>query len=137
MTAGLTGALARGRAAALARMTSRCAIMRKTGATTTVSGLEVPEWATVDADSPVRVAGTSENAAPSRDLGVNGIEGQVARRELHLPYDIADLADGDLVEITSGDCAGLVFRVVEADWQDQATARRVPVDATQRPGEWA
>jgi hypothetical protein len=98
-------------------MTSRCTVRRKTGATTTnAAGLAVPVWEDVYTSLPVRVAGTSN--------------------ELHFPHDTTGLVDNDLVEITSGDCAGLVFRLTEADFADQVTARRVAAVATTAPAEW-
>ena len=127
--------LARGKVAANAGMTSRCAVMRKTGDTTTVSALEVPEWATVDADSPVRIA-ESRGVSPSRVESIGGTDSQESVREAHFPHGTA-IADGDLIEVTSGDCDGLVFRVVEGDPADQQTARRVRIVATRRPSEWA
>jgi hypothetical protein len=58
-------------------------------------------------------------------------------RTAHFPASTSNLRDGDLLEITSGENTGQVLRVVEADWSDQTTARRVPVVATQRPEEWS
>lgn len=135
----LDSVLASGRAAALGRMSSRCTVRRKTGATTTsAAGLVVPVWEDVYTSLPVRVAGTSNGASPSQALTLgSATEVQASRRELHFPHDTTVLRDGDLVEITSGDCAGLVFRVVEADFADQVTARRVAVVATTAPEEWS
>lgn len=133
----LAHALVRGRRAAASRMTSRCTVRRKTGATTTnAAGLAVPVWEDVHADLPVRVAGTSGGASPSTTQTLGPTEVQASRRELHFPHDTTGLKDNDLVEVTSGDCAGLVFRVIEADWADQATARRIAVEATPAPTEW-
>ena len=131
--------LVRGRSAALRRMSSRCTVRRKTGATSTnAAGLAVPAWEDVYTSLPVRVAGTSNGASPSQTqtLG-SATEVQVSRRELHFPHDTTGLRDGDLVEITSGDCSGLVFRITEADFADQVTARRVAVVATTAPAEWS
>jgi hypothetical protein len=111
--------------------------MRKTGGTTTVDGLEVPEWATVYADTPFRLGGAQRGGSGTQTVTVGGVSTQVALRVGNLPADTSDLADNDFIEITAGENAGLVFRVVEAAWQDQATARRVPLVAEQRPQEWA
>lgn len=120
-------------------MTSRCTVRRKTGDTTTnAAGLEVAEWETIYTDLPLRLAGTSGGAAASRTQTLGSTaETQASRREAHLPHTTTGLADGDLIEVTAGDNTGLVFRVIEADWADQSTARRIPVEATTRPAEWA
>jgi hypothetical protein len=125
------------RAMAEDRMTSRAAIMRKTGGTTTVDGLEVPEWATVYADTPFRLGGAQRGGAGTRTVTVGGVSTEVALRVGSLPAANSDLADNDFIEITAGENAGLVLRIIEAAWQDQATARRVPVISEQRPEEWA
>lgn len=130
-------ALLAGRAAAERRMTSTCTVMRPTGDTTTAAnGLEVPEWATVYTDLSVRLAGASKGASSSLPITVGSVEVRAARREASFPHDATDLQDRDLVVMTSGDSDGLVLRILEADWADQQTARRVPVEATRRPAEW-
>jgi hypothetical protein len=123
------------RAEAEARMTSRCTIRRKTGNTAEdADGFEVPEWKTAHADLPVRIAaGTSQ----SRRVTTAGVEYELAVREAHFPASTTGLQDNDLIEITVGENVGAVYRIVEAAWQDQATARRVPVVETSRPEEWS
>lgn len=118
-------------------MTSRCTIRRKTGLTTQDedTGREVPVWESTYTDLPIRVGG-SRNASTSRREDIAGVEVQQALRIAHLPAATANLADGDMVDVTSGELAGVVLRIVEADWQEQATARRVPVEAADRPEEW-
>jgi hypothetical protein len=123
------------RAYAEARMKSRCAIRRKTGSFEVVDGFKVPTWSIIHADLPIRIAG-SQGTASSRTRDLAGAEIQSAIREAHVPATTTDLADGDFIEITIGENAGLVLRVVEATWQDQATARRLPVTAEVRPKEW-
>jgi hypothetical protein len=120
------------RAEAEARMLSRCTIRRRTGrnAQNEETGAVYPIWETVAADVPVRLAGHE-----TRTEAVPGGERQVARRMAHLPV-VTIPADGDYLEITAGENAGLVLEVLEADWADQKTARRVPVEAVQRPEEW-
>lgn len=108
-------------------MLSRCTIRRKTTTTT---------WSTTYTNLPLRLVVEGGGSAPSRKVQTAGVEFQVAARVAHLPATTSDIRDGDLIEITAGENAGLVLRVVEATWQDQATARRVPVMATQRPEEW-
>lgn len=133
----LTESLPELRAMAEARMTSRAAIMRKTGGTTVVDGFEVPEWATVYADAPFRLGGAQQGGSGTRTVTVGSVGTQVALRVGNLPASTSDLEDNDFIEITAGENVGVVLRIVEAAWQDQATARRVPVVSEQRPQEWA
>jgi hypothetical protein len=121
-----------------ARMTSRAAVMRSTGRLEQdeESGLEVPEWATIVADSPFRLRGTRGGTSASRTQTIGGVEVTLAVREGHFPAGTT-LRDGDLIEVTSGENAGTVWRVVEGDDADQQTAYRVPIVATDRPEEWA
>ncbi len=126
------------RAEAEARMVARCAIMRKTGLTeqNETNGREVPVWATIYADHPVRVAGVPRGAATHRTIKYGGVEQEVAVRTIHLPHDTTGLADGDLVVINTGENTNRVYRLIETEWQDQATARRLPAHSVQRPEEW-
>lgn len=127
-----------GRRAAEARMTSRCTIRRETDRfdQDEDTGIESPLWDVLYTDLPFRLGGTYRGDAPSRRVEVGGVELQVAVRVGHLPASTSGLADGDLIDVTAGENAGLVFRIVEAEWQDQATARRVPLLAVDRPEEW-
>lgn len=120
------------RAEALARMTSRVNVRRLTGDTTVVDGYEVPEWEYVYTGLPFRLVG-----GDTRKVTVGGVEFQEATARGDLPYDTTDLRDGDLIEVTSGEWTGSVWRVVEAVKGDQRTARRVPVEEVPRPEEWA
>lgn len=132
----LSGRLARGRAMAEARMLSEAVVMRKTGdMVTDPDGFKSPEWATV-LTSPFRLGGADAGSSGSRTVTIGGAELNLALRTGHFPHDTVGLADGDLIEILAGENAGLVLRIVEATWQDQATARRVPVVEAQRPEEW-
>lgn len=135
----IEAALSRGRAAALARMTSTATVRRKTGATTQdeSTGRTVAVWADVHTDTPFRLAGANSGAGRSRSLDVAGVQFEQAVRVGNFAYDTADLADDDYIEITAGENAGRVLRIIEATWQDQATARRVPVEEVDRPEEWA
>lgn len=125
-----------GEFAAEARMLSTCTVRRMTGRDVQDedTGLEVPEWETVYTGR-MRLGG-SRNAAQTRTESIAGVDVQVALRIAHLPADTDGLLDGDLIEVTGGDNAGLVLRIVETAWQDQATARRYPVESVDRPGEW-
>jgi hypothetical protein len=127
-----------GRAAAESRMTSRAKIRRKTGFTTQDedTGLEVPVWDVVYTGLPFRLGGVPGGAASSRTIDLGGAQVQEANRVGHMPVTTDNLADGDFIEVTAGENTGRVLRIVEADWQDQSTARRVPVVAEIRPGEW-
>lgn len=130
------GELAQFRADAESRMVSRCTVRRRSGSTV-VDGLEVPAWTVVLTDLPVRVAGADRGGSGTRRVMVGETEVQLAVRVLHFPAATSSLADGDLVEVTSGECAGAVFRLVESGFQDQSTARRVPAVEVDRPEEWS
>lgn len=124
------------RAEAEARMTSRCTIRHKTGEMVLdPENQEVPEWVVAHANLPCRIA-TSTGAARSRTQTPGDVELERATPELHVPAAIADLSDDDFAEITLGENVGRVFRILEVDWVDQATARRLPVEAVERPIEW-
>ncbi|GHJ59136.1 hypothetical protein NOK12_16540 [Nocardioides sp. OK12] len=116
---------------------SRVKVWRLTDRTTQdeSTGLEVPVWEVTHDDLPCRIGG-SRNAATSRTVNIGGVELQLALRIAHLPASTDNLHDGDLIDVTSGENEGAVFRIVEADFQDQATARRLPVIADVRPEEW-
>ena len=139
----LADVLARGRQAAESRMGaenggSTVTIRRRTGQmTTNTRGLEVPEWEDVHVDLPARLSGTAANSAPYSTQNIAGVEFTMPSRVLHLPAATTDLADDDYAEITAGENAGVVVRIIEVGWQDQATARRLPVVGVDRPEEWA
>ena len=132
LQAAIEAQLPRLQAEALARMTSRVDVRRKTGATTTdANGWEIPVWEVVAYDVPFRLVG-----GDTRKVTVGGVDFQEATARGDLPWDTADLADDDYLDITAGEWAGSVFRVVEAVKGDQRTARRVPVAEVPRPEEW-
>lgn len=126
------------RAEAEARMLSTVTIRRKSGAWTQDedTGEEIPIWADVYTDLPFRLAGAYHGDAVTRRVTIGGQEFQQAVRTGNLPASTDDLEDSDLIDITAGENAGRVLMVVEATWQDQATARRVPVVEVDRPEEW-
>lgn len=130
-------ALLAGRMAAEARMTSGATVYRKAGSDTQdeTTGREGGVWEAVHLDLPFRLAGTYRGDSSSRTVTVGGVEVQVAIRTGHFPHDTEDLMDGDLVQVTAGDSAGSWLSIVEADFQDQATARRVPLVAVTPPEE--
>lgn len=127
------------RAEAEARMTSTATIRRKTGTggQNETTGLEAGVWTAVHTDIPFRLGGADRGGAGSRVVTAGGVETVVAVRTGHLPATTSNLQDGDLIDITAGENAGVVLHIVEATWQDQATARRVPVYEVARPSEWA
>lgn len=118
-------------------MTSRCTIRRKGGATPNTDGYEVGDWADIHIDLPFRLGGSERGGSGYRTARIADTEVQVAVRVAHLPVTTTDLGDGDLIEVTAGENAGAVLQIVEASWQDQATARRVPVFEVQRPEGWS
>jgi len=133
----LARTLARGRAASAARMPSRAKVRRPAGRVEASNGLKVTAWQVVYEDVPFELSGEHRGASSSRTLTLpGGLTVQVALRVGKFTTDTSDPADGDHIEITAGENAGLVLRIVEGDWQDNATTRRVPVFAVPRPTEW-
>lgn len=123
---------------ARSRMTSRVVVMRKTGAKTTdADGFEHPEWAAVHVDLPFRLGSGSNGDGGSQGVAIGGVTFEDATAVGHMPAETRDLRDDDLVEITSGEWPGDVFRIVAAVGYDQKTARRVPIVEEVRPREWA
>lgn len=133
----LAGALPALRAHAESRMTSRAIVKREGGPPVIVDELEVPGWTTVETDLPGRLAGSRGGTAQTRTVTIGQTEVQLAVREWHCPADTNTLRDGDVIEVTAGENAGVFLRVVESAWQDQATARRVPVVEVQQPEGWS
>ncbi|MCD4535646.1 DUF6093 family protein [Nocardioides sp. cx-169] len=121
-------------------MTSRVNIWRRVGLSEQDedNGSEAVVWAAVYVDHPFRLGGSERGGSSTHTVSVGGVEMQLATRVGNLPHDTDDLMDGDLIEVISGEGAAVdsVFRIVEADWADQQTARRVPVVAADRPEEW-
>jgi hypothetical protein len=126
------------RAEAEARMTARVSIRRKSSLApqNETTGRETPAWATVATDVPFRLDSGSSSDGGTRRVETGGVEYQQATATGHLPATQRDLSDGDLLEVTSGEWAGSVWRVVEASFADQKTARRVPIVQESRPEEW-
>lgn len=134
------GRLGAMQARAESRMTSRCTIRRidpDDPRTTGGDGFDGDNWVVVAQDVPCRMAGAARGGTGARRQTVGTVEIEAALRVLHLPASTTGLADGDVVEVTAGDTAGLVARLVDVEWQDQATARRVSAVEIQRPSEWA
>lgn len=133
--ADLSAALPELRAFAEARMTSRANVRRLTARTPYSSDkiAETESWAIVYAALPFRLHVGSQQ----RTERVADVERTVSVRTGSFPALIdgapLDLADGDLVEILSGDNAGRVYAIRESDWADQSTARRVDLVAADRP----
>lgn len=97
-----------------------------------VGRLEVPKWDVVHATLAGRLAGGST----TRTVTIGQTEVQVAVREWRCPAATADLVEGDIIEISAGENAGVFLRVVEATWEDQVTERRIPVVEEQKPQGW-
>lgn len=126
------------RAEALARMLSTVTIRRLTGrmGQDENTGRQVPQWTETHLDIPCRIGGANTGSSGTRTESTVGGELQTALRVAHLEHDTANLADGDLIDVTAGEVAGTVWRIVEAEFADQQTARRIPVESVQRPAEW-
>lgn len=132
----LNDRLARGREAALARMESRVRILRDSGTTATdpSTGRQVRVWTVVATDIPARLATTARvGMGASRDTTSGGTRVQLALRTVHLPWHLEGIQDDDLMDFTSGEWAGTVWRTVEVEQADQKTSRRVPVIQARRP----
>lgn len=127
----LSSVLARGRAAALARMDSTVTVRRKTGETTVVDGLKVPVWETVHTDLPSRLVPKG-----NRIVNIGGVEFSEATARADVPHDTTDVRDDDHYEYASGEWAGTVVKILEAVKGDQRTARQLPVKEVPRPAEW-
>ena len=119
-------------------MQSRATIRRASGRTVQdeATGREVTAWDLEHVGIPVRLRSRAA-ATGSRAVTSAGVELQLAVMEAHFPALTKNLRDGDLIEVTSGERAGTVWRIVEASAGDQQTARRVPVVEAQRPSEWS
>lgn len=112
-------------------------VRRRTGrpAQDETTGLESPIWEAVH-DGPMRLAGSPRGASSERTYTLPGGEKRQAQREAHFPAAVDVIRDWDLIEIVAGENAGTVWMVLEADFADQQTARRLPVAGEQRPSEW-
>lgn len=132
----LPSVLADGRVLAEARMTSTALVHRRTSTTTQDldTGREYPVWSTV-LQSQVRVS-TSAPSVQTRTSSIPGGSVNLALLTVHFPAGTPRLNDGDLIEVTAGESAGLVLQVLESDPAEQKTAYRVSVQAVQRPEEW-
>lgn len=117
-------------------MTSTAIVRRAGGKTTDADGFEVDGW-TVVHSGPFRLGGSTK-AGAVRSVQIADVAVSLAARSAHFPAGTTGLRDGDLIEVTAGENTGVVLRIIEASWQDQATALRVPVVEAQAPaGGWA
>jgi hypothetical protein len=114
-------------------MTARCAVRRPGGTTTDEDGYEVTAWDDAYADLPCWV----DRQGGTRTVSVGGVEMQLATRILKVPYYATAIRDGDLVDVLTGACAGLAFRVVESVTADQKKQQELPIVEVPRPEEWA
>lgn len=60
-----------------------------------------------------------------RRLDVGGTQTEQATRTLKLPAGTVGPRDADFATIDSGDCAGLILRLLEVTPKDYATALRI------------
>jgi len=97
------------------------------------TGIQDTTYTAVHADSPFRLGGSDRGGSGSRTQDVGGVEITLATRVGHFPVTVTGLQDGDLIDVLTGENAGTVWRIVEGDWADQQTARRVPIIAAERP----
>ncbi|MFF0823059.1 DUF6093 family protein [Micromonospora haikouensis] len=129
----LEAVLARGRAAAEARMRDACRIRRATGETTDDDGNVIRTYGPDLYVGKCRVQQTSAQAA-QEDVGEDFQ--LMLRLEVHLPMSVTGLEVGDEVTVTASqhdpDLPGRVFLVRDLAHKTHATARRVGV--TERTG---
>lgn len=92
------------------------------------TGRELPAWDVVAEDVPA-----SRHPRGSRRVAVGGVSERRDTPEIDLPATQYDLADRDVIEITSGEWAGRFYSVVEAIEGDRQTVRRIPVEQVRRP----
>lgn len=124
------------RAQALSRMESRVTIAAPTGRRVDAPhGGRVAEHTVVARGVPARLAAT-RGATGTRRVPVGDVEVQLATRTLHLPHDVAEIPDGSVAHVDSGERAGTWWLVAEGDRADQQTATRLPVVATTKPEGW-
>lgn len=123
----LDTALARGRAAALARMTDACTVRRRTGETEGPGGVITPTWADVYTGQ-CRVQVRSD-VSPGSSSDVAEAALIIKTHEVHLPLSAVGILEGDEIEITAArydpDLVGRVYRVRTVLTKSAATARRV------------
>lgn len=119
-------------------MPGRCTVRRRSGSRlqNEETGKKSPEWLVVHTALPMRIDFTSSSDGGSRTERLDGVEVEVATAMGHFPALTADLQDGDLVEVTAGEGAGEVWRIVKVVRGDQKTALRLPIRSTTRPAEW-
>lgn len=121
-------------------MTSRANVHRISGSSgqDEGTGLQGVTWETVHADIPFRLKapGNTASVGNIRLETVGGIEISQALGQGYMPVAINDLLDNDVIEVTVGEWAGTVWRVLEATVGDQLTSRRVPMLQIDRPQEW-
>lgn len=124
------------RAEAEARMESRVTIWRLSARLTQdeTTGEEVPAYEAIHTALPFRSDGGSSGDGGSRTITLAGIQYEQATGIAHFPAATLDLADDDLIDVTAGEFAGDMFRIVKAVRYDQKTARRVPIVEAIRPG---
>lgn len=120
-------------------MTSRATIHRATAGApqNEVTGLKGSTWTAVATAVPLRLkAGSASSAGNIRREVVGGIELSQSLAQGYMPAATTGIRDNDLIEITSGEWAGTVWRILEATKGDQLTSRRLPLIETTRPAEW-
>lgn len=121
------------RGAADDRMRSTCIVWRREDVTTDVSGREVDAWVVV-LESRCRLGGIRQGPHQHRNDSVPGGVVLAGVRSLFLPARFVGVAaDGDVVEVTSGDSAGWFGRLSDTSPADQVNELRFQVDECSRP----
>lgn len=125
--------LAEFRAEAIGEMTSQVTLWRLGVTAAAGNGFVTDTWTKVATDVPFGFAGNTTTSTTQR---TGDVATDAAVRTGKFPHDFEDLADHDLVEITCGESAGKVFKILDSTWKDRATARRVKIVEHPRPAEW-
>jgi hypothetical protein len=112
--------------------------MRPTGSFVTDPDTDeqVPEWATVHTDLPGRLDAGHGHSGRTRSQDVAGQTFEQPIPEWHVPWGTTDILPGDHIDVTTGDTAPIVLRVLSVPRGDQQTALRLPVEVVDRPSEW-
>jgi Family of unknown function (DUF6093) len=102
-----------------------------------LDGSEDPGWVVVH-EGPMRLAGARQGASGVRRQQAPGGDHALGDLEAHWPASVPRerFREGDLIEIAAGESADTFWSVKGIPIADQQTARRLPVEAAQRPSDW-
>lgn len=121
--------LARGRVAAAAGMTDTCTIRRRTGESTSSTGVVTPTWSTIYTG----VCRVQQSEGQSREENPGEAHVLLVRRELQLPVTASSgVAADDVATIDTAtndaDLVGRLFVIRGEAAKSEATSRRLGID---------